>query len=357
LNDPYYALINGATWRPLDYQYLRTLTPSAQRWYELVSPKMFAAIKNGHPTAWIRYSDFCALAVARPQKTKQRMQSQMAAIHRAHLASGYVESVLWRADRAAGDVPDFSIHYVPGPRAIEEFDAFNGVPPQKSVYSDRRSRLRAPSTSVCASQSSERFPEERSASDKLARHFLKLRHGASGSSITRPQRARAREILSTLDGDLDAAFSAVELASEAASRDPKGYPRHLGGVLEGGFVERAKALAAERRRRADIEEARRREEALHRQYQEWCRRRADGRVAALGTDERRQIVADRSPKLLADFRFYIRQRRWSEENARDWAEPRILGRYGHENEPSFEEWRRAQELETTDASGPSGALQ
>jgi len=43
LNDPYHALINGSIWRPLDYQYLRTLTPAAQRLYELLSPKIFAA--------------------------------------------------------------------------------------------------------------------------------------------------------------------------------------------------------------------------------------------------------------------------------------------------------------------------
>ncbi len=48
LNDPYYALMNGARRRPLDYRYLRSLTPAAQRFYEIVSTKIFAAIKNGY---------------------------------------------------------------------------------------------------------------------------------------------------------------------------------------------------------------------------------------------------------------------------------------------------------------------
>ena len=49
LNDPYHGIINGPTRRPLDYQYLRTLTPGAQRLYELISPRIFAAIKNRYP--------------------------------------------------------------------------------------------------------------------------------------------------------------------------------------------------------------------------------------------------------------------------------------------------------------------
>src|SRR5207247_6047737 len=82
LNDPYYYIINGPKRRPLDFAYLKSLAPAAQRFYELVSPKMFAAISNGHPSAWMRYFDFCQLAVQRRHDTRRRMQIQMAAVQR-----------------------------------------------------------------------------------------------------------------------------------------------------------------------------------------------------------------------------------------------------------------------------------
>jgi hypothetical protein len=41
LNDPYREVLNNAPTRPLDYEYLKTLTPSAQRFYEIVSYKIW----------------------------------------------------------------------------------------------------------------------------------------------------------------------------------------------------------------------------------------------------------------------------------------------------------------------------
>ena len=96
LNDPYYGLMNKSEIRPLDFAYLRQLTPAAQRFYELVSPKIFAVLKNGRSTAWIRYSDYCQYAVQKPQPTRSRMQAQMAAVHRPHRQSGYIASVNYK---------------------------------------------------------------------------------------------------------------------------------------------------------------------------------------------------------------------------------------------------------------------
>src|SRR5262245_6672223 len=139
LNDPYYDLVNNSRRRPLDYGYLRSLTPGAQRLYELLSPRVFAAIKNGHPSAWIRYSEFCTLAVARRQDTRRRMQTQMAAVHRAHLDSGYFQAVCWRAKDTDDGTQDWTIHYTPGPKARAEFHAFNGGGSSLSVHRDSQS--------------------------------------------------------------------------------------------------------------------------------------------------------------------------------------------------------------------------
>ena len=57
LNDPYLDVLNHAPVRPLDYDYLKILTPTAQRFYEIISYRIFAALKYRHPHAKLLYSD------------------------------------------------------------------------------------------------------------------------------------------------------------------------------------------------------------------------------------------------------------------------------------------------------------
>ena len=54
---------------PLDYTYLKALTPMAQRFYELLSYKMFAALKYRHPHATLRYASIvcCPRSSATPR--------------------------------------------------------------------------------------------------------------------------------------------------------------------------------------------------------------------------------------------------------------------------------------------------
>ena len=51
LNDIFMQVINGAMTRPLDYDYLKSLSPAPQRFYELLSYQMYAALKNDRPRA------------------------------------------------------------------------------------------------------------------------------------------------------------------------------------------------------------------------------------------------------------------------------------------------------------------
>jgi hypothetical protein len=53
-------VLNGAMTRPLDYDYLKSLPPAPQRFYELLSYQMYAALKYDRPRAKITYSAFCA---------------------------------------------------------------------------------------------------------------------------------------------------------------------------------------------------------------------------------------------------------------------------------------------------------
>jgi hypothetical protein len=358
LNDPYYDLVNNSRRRPLDYGYLRSLTPGAQRLYELLSPRMFAAIKNGHPSAWIRYSEFCTLAVARRQDTRRRMQTQMAAVHRPHLQSGYFESVSWRVERTSDGTADWTIHYVPGARARAEFSAFNGTrPPVPAVTSVREwstNRVHRPKrvSSGRVATLSEDEPANR-----LALLFAERRHGTTEPIVTSHQVSKAAQILGALDGDVDTAIAAVELAAEEGRRDLHGFPRHIGGVLEGGFIDRARAIREEERRRADAATARQQVETERARYREWSDERASRRVARLSESERIQLIDERLPRFVEESRFYIRHRGIGGEDIRAWAEPRLLRRFGHEGEPSFEEWRSAHGAQPTSASGPDEALQ
>jgi hypothetical protein len=358
LNDPYHALINRSTWRPLDYAYLRALTPAAQRLYELLSPKMFATIKNGHPFAWIRYSDFCLLAVAKRQQTRRRMQSQMAAVHQPHLVSGYFGAISWRSERAADGSLDWTIQYVPGPRAQAEFDAFNGsrqrprsLPPGRSLAIRTRTE---PERSVPK-------PPVPSREDPpalvLARRFAEKRLGTSAARITTSQVSMANEILETLEGDLDSAFGVIDLAAEEGRRNRKGFPKHLGGVIDAGYVERARAIRAEDRRRTRAEQLRQRETADRARFEAWSRQRAENRIANLNEHARKQLVDERLPRFVEENGYFVQQCELRGESVRAWAETRIVKRYGHEGEPSIEEWRRLHDSRPTNSSGPDEALQ
>jgi hypothetical protein len=357
LNDPYHGLINGSIWRPLDYQYLRTLTPGAQRLYELLSPKIFASIKNSHGAAWIRYSDFCSLAAAKRQATKQRMQSQMAAVHRPHLASGYFSAISWRTERGTDGTPDWTIHYVPGPRARAEFEAFNGASrrPRKSAIDSGQALGTAPAAKRAMPKLLAAVHED-SPATILARRFAERRHGSGADQVTPAQVSKAAEILDVLEGDLDSAMATVDLAASEGKRAWNEFPKYLGGVLQGGFVERGRRSQAEQRRRTEVDR-RQREEVDRERYELWCDQRATERVAALGLLDRQRLVDERLPRFIEEHTFFAQRIRSRGESVSAWAEPLVLERYGHEGEPAFEEWRRLHDAQLTDTSGPHEALQ
>src|SRR6266516_4258431 len=62
LSEPYREVLNHAPVRPLDYAYLQALTPTAQRFYELLSYPMFAALTHRRPHATLRYGEYCLLS-------------------------------------------------------------------------------------------------------------------------------------------------------------------------------------------------------------------------------------------------------------------------------------------------------
>jgi hypothetical protein len=124
LNDSFIQVINGAITRPLDYTYLKSLPPAPQRFYELLSYQMYAALKYDRPRAKLTYSDFCAHAPQTRYFDWERVRSQMAKIHRPHLGSGYIAKVEFQKTVDAGGGLDWIMLYQPGAKARDEFKAF-----------------------------------------------------------------------------------------------------------------------------------------------------------------------------------------------------------------------------------------
>src|SRR5262252_9916942 len=128
LSEPYREVLNHAPVRPLDYAYLKALTPTAQRFYELVSYKMFAALKHRRPQATLRYADYCLLSTQRRYTDAMQVQKQMYKVHKPHVQAGYLTKVRYEATTDAEDLPDWLLHYTPGPKATAEYAAFMRQP-------------------------------------------------------------------------------------------------------------------------------------------------------------------------------------------------------------------------------------
>ncbi len=137
-------VMHHAKTRPLDYNYLRMLKPSAQRLYELISPQIFAAIKRGNDRAKYYYSDFCKYAPLTRFFEWDQVRPQMARVHREHIESGYVSKVGFEVTKDEMGRIDWVMLYTPGKKAHAEFREFNKRREnQERTAEEKRPRLLA----------------------------------------------------------------------------------------------------------------------------------------------------------------------------------------------------------------------
>jgi hypothetical protein len=125
MNDIYQGFLNQVPLRPLDYNYIRRLTPSASRFYEVVSFPIMAALKYGWPRASMKYSEYCEATGQRRHLNGKDVSKQMYKLHKPHLDSGYLARVELEKFSDEGDQPDWNIWYTPGPRARDEYGRFS----------------------------------------------------------------------------------------------------------------------------------------------------------------------------------------------------------------------------------------
>lgn len=124
LNEIYRDILNTAQTRPLDYDYLRELSPGAQRLYELLSYQIFAALRNERPRAKMLYSYYCTRAPQTRYHDYDHVKKQMYKLHAPHRKSGYISTVEFRETTDSSGQPDWEMLYTPGRRAKSEFRVF-----------------------------------------------------------------------------------------------------------------------------------------------------------------------------------------------------------------------------------------
>ncbi|HMB06026.1 MAG TPA: hypothetical protein VKP69_20125 [Isosphaeraceae bacterium] len=124
LNEIYMQVLNGAMTRPLDYDYLKDLPPASQRFYEILSYQVFAALKHKRPYARLVYSDLCTYAPQTRYFDYDRVKRQMYKVHAPHRQSGYIKAVQFELTTDAEGRADWVMIYTPGPKARAEYHAF-----------------------------------------------------------------------------------------------------------------------------------------------------------------------------------------------------------------------------------------
>ena len=133
LNEPYREVLNNAPVRPLNYDYLKELSPAPQRFYEIVSYKIFAALKHDQPFAKLSYCEYCMFSAQQRYFDYDRFKKQMYKIHRPHLKSGYIASVHYEQAVDGDGKRDWIMCYAPGPKACAEYKHFTGKKAKISV--------------------------------------------------------------------------------------------------------------------------------------------------------------------------------------------------------------------------------
>jgi len=118
--------------RLVDNQYLFSVSPAARRWYELLAPKIFGALKHRREYCDVRYSWYVRHHHTLKRHTKRhRVLVQMNALITDHQALGYVERVEYLTVKEPGKEIDFIIRYYPGRGARESIERIRRAEQQR----------------------------------------------------------------------------------------------------------------------------------------------------------------------------------------------------------------------------------
>lgn len=176
LHRAYREIINTAPIRPLDYDYLRDLSPGAQRFYELTSYQIYAALKNERPRARILYSYYCTRAPQTRYFDYDHVKKQMYKLQAPHRKSGYISDVELRETRDGEGRPDWEMFYTPGRKARAEFRSFKRATRGGLIYQEKEADRPAPLMTQAGKESllsaRELQPEDEALAAQLVSHKI-----------------------------------------------------------------------------------------------------------------------------------------------------------------------------------------
>jgi hypothetical protein len=325
LSEPYREVLNHAPVRPLDYAYLQALTPMAQRFYEILSYPMFAALTHRRPHATLRYSEYCLLSTQQRYLGYDQVKKQMYKVHAPHVQSGYLAQVQVTPTTDADGQPDWFLHYAPGPKAQTEYAAFRRQPgvetalpqPEEAEQADLlalvlpegppaqppspgvpAAMMTAPARLVATAETAEPAHPQAVA---LVQQFYQRFHGLTEVTPTAKELTQATALL-TAQG-LEKAQYLLTFSHQAAQATQY-YPQVFGGILH--YTDRALAAYDARAvqgthattRQAEATERTRREQYAQWRQQALAQLRAalpPAALAALEAAQQARLVADGTP--------------------------------------------------------------
>jgi hypothetical protein len=286
LNDPYREVLNQAPQRPLNYDYLRELRPAAQRFYEIISYRIFAALRNNWAVAKISYSDYCAYSAQQRYYDYEHFRVQMYKVHKPHLESGYLKSVHVEGTSDGEGKPDWMLCYVPGPKARGEYRTFTRK--QEAPSEDTAGPLEAAEPGV-AEQPGLFEPPQSDAASALVEELT--RRGI--------QEAKARKLLAGVS-NCQAVADQLEWGDYLMAQSPGNFrnpPGFYVSLLRDNVVPPETFPTTRRRKLAD--EARRaeqeqwdRRQRMESAYEEYRRQQIDRHIESSMTAEEFQAVVE-----------------------------------------------------------------
>jgi hypothetical protein len=223
MSEPYWEVLNNAPTRPLDYTYLKALAPAAQRFYEIVSFKIFAALKYRHPTAKISYSEYCTFSAQQRYQDYEHVKKQMYKVHRPHLQSGYLIKVSCDAVRDSSGNLDWIFYYTPGPKAVAAFKKFNKKHAQSDIADENVIEVEASDNEPAATD-----PGDAQAREIVA-EFQRLFHNVK-HSIPRPKELKhAAKVIS--EHGIEKARHFVRFSHQLAQATNY-QPQNFNGIMQ-----------------------------------------------------------------------------------------------------------------------------
>jgi hypothetical protein len=244
LHPRYHEMLNHAKTRPLDYEYLKELPPSAQRLYELLSFTIFGTLRHGRPTAQMLYSEFCQSAPLTRYKDWERVRPQMWKIHKPHIDAGYIKSVDFEETADANGVTDWLMKYVPGKKARHEFREFTA----------KRVEGRATRPQLL-----EAVKQENKRSIKQANKLSSEQEGLlAGLRVLSVGEEKAQELVESYPDRVERELESFPHRDRAKMKDPAAW---LIRAIEKGDYSQPARLEEKRRARAAESAKKRREEA------------------------------------------------------------------------------------------------